>query len=263
MPPSAILAADKAFDLLVRGPNPLRLDGRTVPGLPRRRLPLNEVRDLLVAGVDSDVSDTVWRKLSAHARADGPGWVVGAVGVALPGLTRIASRLSHGFAAHADDIGSEVLAGFLHALRGEEVCAPRVWVRLCWAAWRAGHAARRTDTTLELPHDLPVGSRTPRVPYGHPDLVLARAVTAGVISAEQAELIGATRLGGTLVEHLAYELKMSAPAVRMRRRRAEHALAAAIHRGDLTIRPGRRAAPPPATGPRPQAPSATAGRRNR
>ncbi|WP_307812999.1 hypothetical protein [Micromonospora coerulea] len=239
MPISAIAAADRAFALLVRGPDPLQLDGRDVPGLPRRRLSLDTVRDLLVGGVDTGVSDAVWRILSAHARADGPAWVVGAVGVAVPGLTRIASRLAHGFAKQADDIGSEVVTGFLQALRGDDLSGPRVWLRLCWAAWRAGHGARRTETTLELPHDLPVGSRTPRFPYGHPDLVLARAVTAGVITAEQAELIGATRLGGTLVDHLAAELEVSAPTIRMRRRRAEQTLAAAIHRGDLAVRANR------------------------
>ncbi|WP_229706616.1 hypothetical protein [Micromonospora sonchi] len=44
-------------------------------------------------------------------------------------------------ARHADDIDSEVLAGFLHALRTADLTAPRLWLRLCWATWRAGAAA--------------------------------------------------------------------------------------------------------------------------
>jgi hypothetical protein len=74
-----------------------------------------------------------------------------------------------------------------------------VWLRLCWAAWRAGFAARRTDELLELPPDVPVGSRTPHRPYGHPDLVLGRAVAAGITDT-QAELISSTRLGDVLIE---------------------------------------------------------------
>lgn len=244
MPASVIYAAERAFDLLVRGPDPLLFDGRTVPGLPRRRIPLDVLRDVLLAGVGTDVSDPVWRRLAGQARTEGPAWVVGAVGVAVPGLTRIAARLSTGFSKQADDIDSEVVAGFLHALRTDDLQPPRLWLRLCWAAWRSGHAARRVEQTVELPHDLPVGSRTPRYPYGHPDLVLARAVTAGVITAEQAELIGATRLGDTLVEQVAARLQLSPPVIRMRRRRAERALAAAIRRGDLAIRPRRSDACP-------------------
>lgn len=241
MPASALATAEHAFALLVCEPAPLAVDARPIPGLPDRLLPLDELRDLLLATTTAaGTSDAVWRHLAAQARTAGPAWVVGAVGVAVPGLTRIAARLSHGFAGQADDIESEILAGFLHALRSADLDAPRVWVRLCWAAWRCGYAARRVEETAQLPTEVPTGSRTPRLPYGHPDLVLGRAVTAGVITAGQAELIGATRLGGVLIEQVAAAQNVSAPVIRMRRRRAELALTAAIRRGDLANPSPRR-----------------------
>jgi hypothetical protein len=131
---TALSEADAAFRLLVCQPAPLAFDGRPIPGLPDRMLPLDELRDLLLApGLSTVTSDAVWRQLIGHAREWDPAWKVGAVGVAVPGLTRLAARLSDGFAQQADDIDSEVLAGFLHALRTDEPTKPGVWLRLCWA----------------------------------------------------------------------------------------------------------------------------------
>ena len=43
------------------------------------------------------------------------------------------------------------------------------------------------------------------MPYGHPDLLLGHAATAGLITTDAAELISATRFGDALIEHLAAE----------------------------------------------------------
>jgi hypothetical protein len=241
---TAITQADTHFALLVCQPAPLAFDGRGIDGLPDRMLPLDELRDILVAGVPRPVQDAVWRQLAVAARSWGPAWVVGAVGVAVPGLTRMAARLSRGLPGQAEDIDSEILAGFLHALRTEDLDRPRLWLRLCWAAWRAGHAAGRVEDTVELPADLPTGAGAPRRPYGHPDLLLGRAVAAGVITAAQADLIGSTRLGDVLVEQIAAEHGVAASVIRMRRKRAERTLVKALTRGELsTARPATRPAP--------------------
>jgi hypothetical protein len=232
---TALTQADEHFALLVCQPAPLSFDARPTPGLPDRMLPLDELRDLLLAGVPVETSDAVWRQLAHHARQWGPAWVVGAVGVAIPGLTRMAARLSHGVPELAEDIDSELLAGFLHALRTDPLDPPRIWLRLCWAAWRSGLTARRSDTTAELPADLPTGGSAPRRPYGHPDLVLGRAVAAGILTQRQADLIGATRLGDVLVEQIAAEQGLSASVIRMRRKRAERTLVKALARSDFTL----------------------------
>ncbi len=93
---------------------------------------------------------------------------------------------------------------------------------------------KKIRDTEELPLDLSSGSRTPKMPYGHPDLLLGRAAAAGLITSEAAQLISATRFGDALIEQLAAEKGVTAPVLRMRRRRAERIVAAAVTRGDLS-----------------------------
>jgi hypothetical protein len=109
-----------------------------------------------------------------------------------------------------------------------------LWLRLCWAAWRAGITVVRVVENEELPLELASGSRVPRMPYGHPDLLLSRAAATGLISAEAVELISATRFGDALIEQLAADMGVTAQVLRMRRRRAERVVAAALIRGDLS-----------------------------
>ncbi|GGN93930.1 hypothetical protein GCM10010112_82750 [Actinoplanes lobatus] len=236
MPRTVLAVAEDAFRLLTCEPSPLTFDGRPVTALPDRDIPVGELRDLLRRRTtDTVLTDAVWRQLAAHARELGPAWVVAAVGIALPGLTRMAARLSAGRRRFADDIDSELVAGFLHALRTDDLEQPRVWLRWCWAAWRAGLKAGQADDLLELPAEMPVGSRTPHRPYGHPDLILGRAVIAGVLTPAQAELIASTRLDNVLVEQIAAASGQPGATVRMRRKRAERKLVAALERGDLAV----------------------------
>jgi hypothetical protein len=232
---SALTAAGSAFALLTCQPAPLAFDARPVPGLPDRTIPLDELRDMLTAQPhDVQTTDALWRQLASHAREWGPEWVVGATGVALPGLTRMAVRISRTCPRLADDVDAELLAGFLHALRHAPLDPPRLWLRLCWAAWRGGASVVRNEPNEELPADFSTGSRSPLRPYGHPDILLGRAAAAGIITAAQAELIGGTRFGDALVEQLAAEQGVSAPVLRMRRRRAERLVAKALLAGDLS-----------------------------
>jgi hypothetical protein len=237
---SALAAAERAFQVLAVRPAPLAFDGRSLPGLPDRHLDLLELRGLLVGRrLPPETVDVVWRRLLLQAREWGPAWVVAATGTAAPGLSRMVSRLSAGHQALVEDIESEVLAGFLHALRHADPAPPRVWLRLAWAAWRAGDRVRRVRDDATLLGDLPAGSRVPRPPYGHPDLLLGRAVAVGVLTLEEAELIGETRLGDVLTEVLADARGVSPQVLRMRRSRAEHRLVAALREGRLTEIPVR------------------------
>ena len=71
------------------------------------------------------------------------------------------------------------------------------------------------------------------MPWGHPDFVLAAAVTRGVLSRAQAALIGRNRLEGVPLSRIAAETGISHSALCNRRKRAEKALAAAIAAGQL------------------------------
>lgn len=233
-------AVEAAFQLLAQGPRALALDGAELgPPLPGRPVPLGELRELIVARrLDRRAQDAVWRELITRCRPVGQVWPLGALGVALPGLRNLAGTLASGYRGDAADLDSEILAGFLEALRHR--VNPR-WTylayRLCRAGFEAGRALRAREedwagrTRIGL--DFLVESAAPPAPWGHPDFVLVDAVAKKVLTASQAELIGRTRLEYTRLGELAREMGISYTAAQLRRKRAERRLAAAILSGDV------------------------------
>jgi hypothetical protein len=219
-------AARSAFEWLVAGPHPVSVDGRLFPGLPARRVPLDELRDrLLRRRCPQTLRDAAWAHLVLLARTEGGAWTVGAVGVALPALTSIAATLSAKFAGDPSDIHAAVLTGFVAELATIDLRRPRVMLRLRWAAYRAGHACVRE--ALDAP--VPSGhggfrSAMPPPPWGHPDFVLARAVAEHAITSAEAELIGCTRLEGVALADAAAARNLSYQAAKKARQRAEHRL---------------------------------------
>ena len=87
-------AIEYRFRLAHLGPAPLSVDGRQIGhGLPRRRIPLPELSAILMhPSCDFAARDIVWRLLVTKARTGDEKWVVGAVGVAIPGLRHAALR---------------------------------------------------------------------------------------------------------------------------------------------------------------------------
>jgi hypothetical protein len=220
-------AARAAFEWLVVGPDPVSIDGRLFPGLPARRVPLNEVRDrLLRRRCPQGLRDAVWRHLVLLSRTEGATWTVGCTGVALPALTTIAAKLSARFAGDPSDIHAAVLAGFVAELAVINLRKPRVMLRLRWAAYRAGHAALREALDAPVPSGNGFRSAAPPAPWGHPDFVLARAVAEDAITAEEAELIGSTRLEGVPLAMAAQQRGVSYEAAKKVRQRAEQRLVA-------------------------------------
>lgn len=231
---SPLRVAEDAFRVLVADPTPLSLDGRLVGhGLPRRPMPLDELRAVLLhPATGRTARDTTWRLLVARARADGPAWVVGTVGVALPGLRQAAARLLR--STGNDDTEAELLAGFLTALATIEVKEPRVAGRLCNAAYIAARAAlRRAEAARAGRVETVSGPAGPPVPWGHPDLVLAHAVRQGVLSVREAAVIGATRLEDITLSAYANKLGSTYEAVKRCRARGEARLLTALRDGRL------------------------------
>jgi hypothetical protein len=236
---SPLDAADAAFRLLAAGPRPLALNpGALAPGLPRRLVPVDELRVLLLHPATSGPArNRVWAELARRARAGDPAWTVALVGVAMPGLRRAAASLSAASRDDPDDLQIEILTGFLAALRAldlddlEDIPLP---ARLCWAARRAGLALARADAQhAARRRDLTDCGDAPAMPWGHPDFVLAAAVSRGVLSPGRARLIGRNRLEGVPLAQIAAETGISHSALCNRRKRAEKALAEAIAAGLL------------------------------
>jgi hypothetical protein len=245
--PTSLDMVAATFQGLTTGLDPLRLDGAAVGhGLPRRAIPLNELRVILLRPRTGRVCrDAAWRHLVLKSRIDGPAWVVGAAGVALPALRKIATDLTDGYRGDVADLHSAVLTGFLEGLRRIDVDRPGVVTRLRWTAYRAGIKARYTREGIPPMPLPPLESQPPPNPWGHPDLVLLDAVAKGVLSPLQAELIGRSRLEDLTLKQAAAELGVGYEAACKTRQRGEVLLAAAIASGDVEH---RLSAPPTKSG---------------
>jgi hypothetical protein len=251
-----------AFALLATGPRPLAVQGRAIgPGLPRRPIPLDELRDLLVhPATRQQCRDEAWRHIVRRARDGQAAWVVGAAGVALPGLRKIARGLTADYGGDTADVDAALLAGFVDAVHRIDLNRPGVFPRLRWAAFRAGLLARYARDGIP-PARLPAHeSAPPPPPWGHPDLLLADAVAKQVLSPLQAELIGRSRLEGVTLKHAADELGLGHDAAYKSRRRGEARLVAALSSGDVEIRLSNPGANTGLTATRDSTPKPAAGR---
>lgn len=245
-PTSHLRAADAAFVALTCEPAPLTLDCdrllRDIDGgvvLPSGAVPLPALRDWLLGRPSDHLGrDAVWRELVLRARLRGKEWTIAAVGMAMPALVRIAGRLSAGYRGDSADIDNEVLTGFLEALRDHsDLTRPALYASLTMAAFRAGRQVRLGDdqaVPVEDIEDAAAGSRTPKAPYGHPDLLVRRAGMLRIIDETDVQPWIEVRLGRRAPEPIAARLGITVDALRMRLARADDRLARAIFEGSLT-----------------------------
>ncbi len=248
-PDSPLDAVDAAFAALTRDPDPMTFDLDKVggdSGLPGGVMTLPVLRDWLLTHPRAYTArDGVWRELVLRARLDGPAWVVAAAGMALPALRRCAGQLRVGWFGEAHDIDAEILTGFLAALRDRvDLSRPAPYASLCMAAWRAGFELRlRVGETVPVGDvEHVVGPRTPSVPYGHPDLLVQRAVGLGLLDACDEQPYIDLRLGRRAIEPIAAAMGVTVDALRMRVRRIDERVARALANGLLTGVPSPQAA---------------------
>lgn len=226
-PVNPLDAARDAFGWLTAGDHPVAVDGREFDHLPDRIIPVDELRDVLLErGCPRRVWDQVWTHVISRARIEGGTWTITAVGLALPMLTSMAARLTARYADDPRDIHAEVLRGFLDEMQALDLSQGRITIRLWWATYRAGHRALLDGMDGPTPKPPGFHSSEPKPPSGHPDLVLARAVEAGVLTRTEAELIGATRLDEVELADWPHHPGLSYEGLRSIRRRAENRLAA-------------------------------------
>ncbi|MCK2243672.1 MULTISPECIES: hypothetical protein [unclassified Crossiella] len=225
---SLLDTTENAFRLLTTGPQPLAVDGVELGhGLPARLVPLSELRDLLLAPrATHAMREAAWVHLVCQAQTADAAWVVGAVGVALPGLRAAAGQLAFGYTGEVHDLDAEVLTGFCDRLKTIDPDAGMLAARLIWAAQRAGARLRATEwngAARQVPwHE----ALTPTAPAAHPDLVLAAAVSEGVLTWREAAVIGATRLEGLHLVDIAPAIGLNYRQIRYLRAQAEQRLVA-------------------------------------
>jgi hypothetical protein len=233
-PSTPLDAAQRAFDLLVCPPAPLAFDGRAFAGLPKRILPLDELKKILISDdTTRPVRDTVWRELVIRARRDGPAWVIAAVGIAMPGLRRMAGLLGKGWHGDSSDRDSELLTGFVDRLRTIDLTESRIAGKLIDAGARAVKYARERQEDTDAIRVHVTWSLPPQQPWDHPDWVLTRAVAAAIIDPDECLLISATRLDEVALPVVADKLGVSVALAAAWRRKAEKRLAEAIRAGEV------------------------------
>ncbi|MEU0558474.1 hypothetical protein [Dactylosporangium sp. NPDC006015] len=235
LPGAALLdAIEYRLRLRAEGPQPQAVDGRQLGhGLPNRRIPLPELAAILMhPSYGTAAQDAAWRFLVIQSRTGAERWVVGAVGVALPGLrhrAHLLSKLSSG------DLHAALVEAFLKALNKVDIDQPGIVNALLNAAFSGARAAlREQEPAASGEANFAPGSALPPAPYGHPDLVLARAVRLGVLTVAEADLIGGTYLEDVSVADYAERIGLPRWGVYKRRTAAVERLVAAIRAGALS-----------------------------
>ena len=208
----ALDAVEQAFARLAADPETPRV--RTVEG----RLPLPMVRSILAdPATPVPEADVIWRTLIGRARGDGGTWVLAAVGCALP---RIRSGIWHATRdsqVERDEAVQAALAAFTEAvLTLTPVPVFGVLDELVRPARNAAQTVADRVSRERIAHQKPHASIPPYAPSGHVDFVLADLVRDGVITAEEADLIGRHRFEGATIRRLA-ELN-EVPRMRIQRR---------------------------------------------
>lgn len=233
--------AQTTFALLTRGPAPLSVDGAALGcGLPARPIPLDELRAILLhPATGHDARDVVWKELIERARREGSSWVMGCVGIALPGLKAVVrDRLRHldnRPSAGTCDVAGEFLTAFYDALLTIDLERPKIAVRLLAQSAKVVERQRRARVRV-LPVDPNTLARV--APCSSPsngtvDELLEAAVRQDVISRGEAEIIAETRLDGGAPARVAERLGTSYDALMKRRRRAEMRLVEAMRDNGL------------------------------
>lgn len=227
---SLLSAVDVTFSCMEESAAPPTLEGAELgEGLPQGPISLRELRERsLGPQAPRGLSEAVWSELAFRAQRDGDDWTVAALWMMIPGLRAAVRRvLLRGRAPYAD-IEADVVEGFLAELKTVDVDKGGVAARLWWAGYRRGlHALTFYRFGAgPLPHEDWMDIHVHPSPGGHPDQVLDRAVRRGVITAEEAELIGSTRIESEGLSVVARRLRQGYLECRMRRTEAEERLAA-------------------------------------
>jgi len=134
--PSPLDMLETTFRLLATGPNPLALSGPAV-GLRAGPIGLRDLRAMVFhPAASASMQRAVLVELVGRARRHRGAWVVGLVGVVLPGLARPAGPTA-GHAGGITDLDATMLARVLEQLDASEVRSEEVAERLLWTVVRS------------------------------------------------------------------------------------------------------------------------------
>ncbi|MER5540992.1 hypothetical protein ABT072_00580 [Streptomyces sp. NPDC002589] len=231
---SSLEEVESAFLALAGAPWPLTLPSSLLTESAAGSLPVTVVRSRLVhPSCTAEARAQVWREVLGRRQAQGEPWGTVAVGFCLPGLRRVLARLSRPAEVEACELEQEVLTAVCAELAVLPVEEPQAGLQLVRAADRAAHrlvyAAQRARRSVVVPlNEESVPQHRAAGGAAEVFAVLEKAVDAGVLGTEEAELIAQTRLERQVMAKAAAAVGMSVRAAFRRRSAAEQRLAAAL-----------------------------------
>jgi hypothetical protein len=222
---------------------------RAMPGEMSLRLPpvpigpVNRVMDLeqiyqAIHGGDTDPAFRwlVWAAVIRKARGRQTGWFLVAAGLAYPKLVHKARLLAANFAGDTIEDQADLIEAFLKAIcdiNVEDRSIPDLGSNAAWHAYSAVRRERRRESAAPAFTPLIGESAAPVPEAQHPDILLARAVRLGVITAAEAEYIGRSYLEDTPIEEIVAWAGISRATFFRYRAAAEARLVEAIRGGRL------------------------------
>lgn len=203
------------------------------------------VREMDLDGISGVISNrnadpvlraAVWGQVIRKARRGEAGWMIVAAGLAHGKLVHKSILLAGNFGGDRAEDQADLIEAFIIAVRDIDILDPEVFDLGAACAWRAYAAVRKSRRRElansaaweELPVEVPAS-----VPVGHPDILLARAVRAGVLTEREAEFIGRSYLEQTPTAQVAAWAGVSRRTFFRMRRAAEVKLAAALRDGTI------------------------------
>jgi hypothetical protein len=127
---------ETTFRLLATGPQPLALEGHTV-GLQGASIGLWELRPILFHPATCiGVQRAVLVELVGRARRRRGAWMIGLVGVLLPGLRHQVAGVPEGRSGRAASSGAMVLVSLLERLEDQDVSSESAAESLLWTIVR-------------------------------------------------------------------------------------------------------------------------------
>ncbi|GGW97732.1 ECF-type sigma factor [Streptomyces noursei] len=244
---SPLQALEESFLALAAAPEPLTLPAHLVCEEPEQPvLPVDQVRTHLAhPGMSPALRERTWGEVVRRARRLGAPWDTVALGMAVPVLHRMLTRVGRCEHVERAEVEQEALAAVTAALYTVDADGSSAGWELFAAADRAVHrlvyAARRRAQRETRPQEASL-SRLDHGgdPAASPTLgleaqsdeakdeytVLALAVRAHVVTIDEAQLIARTRLEGEPMQRLAAERGVSCRQLYRHRAAAEQHLAA-------------------------------------
>lgn len=226
-------ALDRTFALLTSGPGQPFLDVRDVQALAGSELSAEHVVDLLRHEPD-ERTDVLWRRVIARIRAGQSAWTVVAAKAMAPLMVTAIWRFGRlhtlgGSSAQSDELDSELMACLIDQLHtldlDSDQIGRRLWQAMANAACRYRKALQREDRhRAEADVFAVAGAGRGRGPVS----VLAEAVSTGLLTGQEADLVSRTRLEHQSLKQVAGQLGLSYITARRRRQKAEEALTRAL-----------------------------------